>query len=283
MELTTTKKNKKETFKQIFTVTYVANINKLIDESKYIEVLQNLSMGGFKTYHVNDFDKLTMYMQTIGQNDSFNISLLLHLRDTNYKKMTEIALNFDEIRDILSVKKTTMVDRMHQIRTIIKDKLDFIKAYKRVDTIKSFNAFIKIGNIPCIRNISTTSNTSNTPKSKMSDTMIGSEWENYTKQDIIDRLHLLCQKHFTLDQMKLMNVELKYVSEISNMSHEHLESYYFDVIKNIESSLKEWLMICKMYVDIEINYIECCDDFLNGKKTTLNLRNFNIDIRNIFT
>jgi len=80
--------------------------------------------------------------------------------------------------------------------------------------------------------------------------------------------------------MKLMHVELKYVSEINQMSHKLLEEYYFDVIKNIESSLKEWLMICKMYVDIEINYIECCDNISNGKKTSLNLKNYNIDVHN---
>lgn len=272
MELVTAK-NKKDTFKQIFSVTYIANVNKLINESKYIEVLQNLSLGGFKTYHINDFEKLTMYMQTIGLIDSFNISLLLHLRDTNYKKMIEIAMIFDEIGEILSVKKMTMVDRMHKIRIIIKEKLDFIKSYKRIDTIKSFDTFMRIGNIPCISNKDTIS-------PKMSDTLIESEWEYHTKQDIIDRLHMLCQKHFSLEQLKFMQVELKYVSEIINMQHKQLEQYYLDVIKNIESSLKEWLVICKMYVDIEINYMECCNNILNGEKTTLDLRNFNVNVQN---
>ena len=231
MEPITNKKNKKDTFRQIFTVTYIANVNKLINESKYIEVLQNLSLGGFKTYHVNDFEKLVMYMQTIGLDDSFNISLLLHLRDTNYKKMTDIALVFDKIGEILSVKKHTMVDRMHQIRSLIKEKLDFIKAYKRIDTIKSFSNFIKVGTIPCIN-----SKTEN--YQKLSKTLIESQWESHTKQDIIERLHLLCQNHFTIEQMKQMHVELKYASEINIMSHKQLEQYYFDVIKNIHVPIK---------------------------------------------
>jgi hypothetical protein len=178
------------------------------------------------------------------------------------------------------------VDRMHQIRILIKDKLDFIKAYKRIDTIKSYNSFIKFGTIPCVINKSTSGRSINDPKMSPSPALnqiqiqIQSEWEYHTKQDIVDRLHLLCKNHFTINQMKLMHVELKYVSEINQMSHKLLEEYYFDVIKNIESSLKEWLMICKMYVDIEINYIECCDNISNGKKTSLDLKNYNIDVHN---
>ena len=69
----------------------------MIDETRYIDTLQKLSMEGFKTYHIDNFDKLSLHFQSIGLNDSFNISILMHLRDTNYKKMSDVALADDII------------------------------------------------------------------------------------------------------------------------------------------------------------------------------------------
>ena len=92
-------------YRQIYKIIYLANINNIINESKYIDILQKISNDGFKTYHVEDFDRLTMYMQNIGLNDSFNISLLLYLRDINYKKLSEIAMAFDDVGIIFRQKR----------------------------------------------------------------------------------------------------------------------------------------------------------------------------------
>ena len=59
-------KSRKDLYKQIYKVTYIANINKMINETRYIAILQKLNMEGFKTYHIDDFDKLTLHLQSIG-------------------------------------------------------------------------------------------------------------------------------------------------------------------------------------------------------------------------
>lgn len=325
----------------------------MINETRYIDILQKLSMEGFKTYHIDDFDKLTLHLQSIGLNDSFNISILMHLRDTNYKKMSEIAVLFNDIGEVFAMKKKKMVDRMHNIRKILKRKLDMIRSFKKIEKISSFaildgvdkgdrikemidspmpdhsnDAYGSRGDsydsdsstdskrriedcsMSCSeseQDISDNLTTNNTAiyyqfrsrkqtktittvdrsktatarKQRMSKQRIESEWRYYTKSDIIDRLHLLAERHFTLNQLRYMNVELKYVSEIERMSHIELERYYLDVVNKIDRALKEWMTICRMYIDIEVNYVECCENMINGNETCLDLKHFSVDIRNI--
>ena len=114
----------------------------------------------------------------------------------------------------------------------------------------------------------------------MSKQRIESEWKYYARTDIIDRLHLLVEHYFTLNQMQYMR-DLKYASEIASMTLIELERYYLNVVNKIDTSLKEWMTICRMYIDIEINYVECCENMINGTNTYLNLKHFSVDIRNI--
>ena len=109
--------------------------------------------------------------------------------------------------------------------------------------------------------------------------MIEAEFRHYIKLDIIDRLHLLVDTHYSLNQLEYMSVELKYASEIHKMKHNDLENYFLDVLNKIEKSLKSWMMICRIYIDIEVNYIECCQNIINGKKTQLDLKHFTINIK----
>ena len=132
-------KSRKDLYKQIYGVIYIANIKQMINEIKYIDVLQKLSMSGFKTYHIEDFDKLTIHLKSIGLNDSFNISILMHLRDTNYKKISDVAILFSDIGEIFSLKKRKMVDRMQSIRKILKHKINLIKVFKKLDKISNFS------------------------------------------------------------------------------------------------------------------------------------------------
>jgi hypothetical protein len=299
-------KSRKDLYKQIYRVIYIANIKKMIDETKYIDVLQKLSMAGFKTYHIDDFDKLTIHLQSIGLNNSFNISILMHLRDTNYKKISDVAILFSEIGEIFSLKKRKMVDRMQSIRKILKHKLNLIKVFKKIEKISNFSIMDSSNSSDQMNaimvNIHTnlsddlsddssvhiSDNKKNKKKPllnkfKLSKHKIESEFRYYTKLDIINRLHLLAETHFTLNQLQFMNVELKYLSEIEQMSNIDLELYYFDVLDRIDKSLKAWMTICRMYIDIEINYIECCDNIINGNNTKLDLKHFSIDIKNNIT
>lgn len=275
-------KNRKELYKQIYRIIYVANINRLIDETLYINMLQKLSMEGFKTYHINDFDKLTLHLQSIGLIDSFNVSILIYLRDMNYKRMSDIAILFADIGKIFSVKKKRMVDRMNKIRKLLKDKLEVIKSFKKFERITIFSNFIdNIDNVRFVDNMINDNSFSQNKKKRMPVKRIKNEWIYYTCTDLIDRLHFIAQNHFTLNQLKYMEVELKHIREIKAMNHTNLEKYYIYVIDTIEKNLREWMMVCRMYIDIEINYVECCDNLLNGVETRLNLKHFSINIRNI--
>jgi hypothetical protein len=268
-------KNMKEMYKQIYKVIYIANINQLIDETRYVNVLQSLSMNGFKTYHIDNFDKLSLHMQNIGLTDSFNISLLIHLRDMNYKKLSEFALNFRDIGNIFSHKKNKMIDRIRLISNVLKDKLFVIKSFKKIETYdlfkqcncESFNLCDEVDII-------------DTSVKLMNKKRIENEWLHYTREDIINRLHLLAQKHYNIDQLKYMNVEIKSINELNVMTHDILELYYKNVTHQIEKSLKSWLTICKMYIDIEVNYVECCQCMMKGYPTILRLKHFSIDIKN---
>lgn len=265
-------KSKKETYKDIYNVFYIATIKNMINEHIYIDVLQKLSMAGFKTYHIDNFEKLTLHLQSIGLNDSFNISILMYLRDTNYKKMSEIAILFDEIGEIFALKKKKMVDRMLIIRKILKQKLDLIKVFRKIEKITNFSVISESENQLLKLNLN---------KIKMSKSMIESEFKHYIKLDIIDRLHLIAERHYTLNQLQYMGVELKYVSEIQKMSHDDLENYFIDVLNKIDKSIKSWITICRIYIDIEINYIECCQNISNGIKTVLDLKHFTINIKEL--
>jgi hypothetical protein len=274
-------KNKKEMYKQIYKVIYIANINRMIDETRYIDILQKLSMEGFKTYHIDDFDKLTLHLQSIGLLDSFNVSILIHLRDTNYKKMSDVAILFTDIGNIFSRKKKRMVDRIQKIRKLLKAKLELLKSFKKFERLTGFSIAPRNVDIDMIDDNSDTSITSSFKIKRMSAKKIQSECEYYIRKDLIERLQFIAQKHFTLDQLKYMNINIKHISEVEAMTHTELESYYINVIDGIDKSLREWIMICRMYIDIEINYIECCENIINGAATKLNLKHFSVNIRNI--
>lgn len=262
--------SKKELYRQIFNITYLSIINGLITENRYIDILQKLTMNGFKTYHINKIDKLIIYMYNIGSVNAFNISILIHFRDINYKTLSNIAKNFNDIRDIFSIKKKNMITRIEQIHDIIKNKITIIKCFKKTDKYNSINLALNSNN--------SISNLLDAKKPYLSNEHIKKEWNYYTRLDIMDRLHLLVSKYYTLEELQFMNIELKLLSMLNKYSCEELETYYIYVINTIEIQLKEWLTICKMYIDIEINYLECCKSIINNKTTKLYLTHFMINI-----
>jgi hypothetical protein len=270
-------KSKKETYKDIYNVFYIATIKKMITEKIYIDALQKLNTIGFKTYHIDNFEKLSLHLQSIGLEDSFNISILMYLRDTNYKKMSEVAILFSDIGEIFATKKKKMVDRMLHIRNILKQKLDIIKVFRKIEKANSFSVLNDSG----LQMLSINSITKGFSKMKMTKDMIEAEFKYYVKMDIIDRLHLLVDNHYSLNQLQYMGVELKYASDIHNMTHDDLEDYYIDVLNKIDKSLKMWMIICRMYIDIEVNYIECCENISHGIASKLDLKHFTINIREL--
>lgn len=274
-------RSKKEQYKKMYMNTYNAHINKIISENEYINVLQILNMKGFKTYHIDNFDVLTKHLHTIGLYDSFNINTLVNIRDLIYNKLATIALAFIDIGEIFSVKKQKMISRINDIQKLLKHKMKCIHAFKNVDNVTSnlsneyldeiLGIALSYELLPDQNKLDTNGSIENNAINKIRSKYKDSDWAFYVRKDITERLHLLVQVHYTLEQLKFMNIKLKLVSEIDMMSHSHLRKYYMYVIDTIETALKHWMTMCKDYIDIEINYVECCDDMINGHPTRLNV------------
>ena len=253
----------KDLYIQIFKITYISMIIGLISEKRYIYILQKLTMRGFKTYHVTHFDKLSIYMYNMGIINAFNVSVLIHYRDISYKRLSSVSKKINDIRNIFSKKKKKMVKRIEEIHTLLKKKLDILRSFRKNDRYNSIN-----------RVLQTDYNLSNhldKQKRYLSNDIITKEWKYYTRCDIMDRLHLLINKYYKLNELEYMNVDLKLLSELNSYSCEQLEEYYINVIKKIETQLKDWTHVCKMYIDIEINYLECCKNIISDTTTHLSI------------
>ena len=254
MDIYHNKKKKREIYKRIFLVSYIAIIRGEIDEKKYIRILEKLNQVDFKTYNINNFSKMLDYLHLCGFNNAYNISMLLNIRDIHYKKISDIALKFEDIGNIFSYKKKDITYRITKIRKKLISKLKIIEAFEKLDTY----------------------DTENNPNNEtiLTKDVIYNEWIYYTRREIINRLHILISQYFTLEQLEYMNVELKHIIEIENMKITDLEKYYYNVIECIKSVYKNWISICELYIDIEINYLENIENMEHGLTTMLNSYKF---------
>lgn len=259
-------KNKKQLLIEIYQVVYVAHIKGMIDENRYIRVLQTISENGFKTYYIDNFDRLAIHLKIIKFDKSHSISILLHLRDESYRKIDELSKYFTDIRELLhpndkKIKRKKMVKKISLINKNICNKLmiaeSFIKKEK-VETIM-YDSF-----------------SINDP-SKMSEQFIKEEWFHHNRQDIIIRLHNLIDI-FSIEQLKYISVDLINVELIGKMNTIDLQAYYSRTIYKIISSIKSWKKTCLLYVDVDLGYFEMCHKINSGEPIELNLVSFEITI-----
>lgn len=239
--------NKKSFYILLYKVIYIAIINNLISENKYIDILQRMNMNGFKTYHINSFDKLSVQMCEYGLNNSFNISILLYLRDRSYKYLSEIAHKNPDIGTILFAKNKNIIDRIGLIIKLIRRKIKILKAFKKIDKYDTINLYLNIENPSSIKN----------------------QWKNIMRKDILDRLYLLGYKHYSITQLHYMDVDIQLVSALNEYPYEKLEIYYLDTINKIDKSLRGWLMECEKYIDVENNYVKTCQCIMSSGNNVL--------------
>jgi hypothetical protein len=83
-------------------------------------------------------------------------------------------------------------------------------------------------------------------------------WGYNFRRDILDRLHLLVRTHYTIDQLVFMGVKLKYLSELQSINVDDLRCYYIDTVAIIHIFFSKLLKTCLEYINIEMNYINCC-------------------------
>ena len=250
--------SKKKLFKDIFQAIYVANIKGMVDENRYIRVLQSISENGFKTYHIDDFDRLTIHLKEMNKHRSFVISILLYLRDENYRKIVELSQYFKDIRSILMTKNKKMVERIHTISKFLRDKMDIARCFLKEERMES----IFFGKIP---------------GAPLSDEKIREEWFHHNRQDIITRLHNLVDQ-FSLDQLEFIGVDLIRSDILAKTNNADLQNYYNRTIDRIITTIKSWKRTCLMYVDVDLNYLETCLDINAGREPKLKLKSFQINI-----
>jgi len=232
----------------IFKITYISLIKGYIDEYAYINILKRLIHKNFKTYNIDNVIKLIIYLYSKKLNDAFNISLLTYMKDLKYIEILKISKKFDDIAQIFSYKKDNLIDRLKKIICTVNDK------------IKLFNSFILTDTI-CPDDIN-----------------VISKWIYFTRMEIINRLTLIVDKYITIEQLQFMNIKILHITEINTMDTNILINYYKYVIKHISDKLNEFIDICKFYIDIEVNYIECCNNVNMCLKTVLKLENYVIKI-----
>jgi hypothetical protein len=251
-------KSKKQIFTELYQAIYVANIKGLVDENRYIKVLQSISENGFKTYHIDNFDKLTIHLKKLKLNKSYTISILLYLRDSNYRKIIEASNYFKDVRKILSTKnKKKMVEKIIIVNKILNHKLIVAKAFVKNEKVES----IYYGGIQ---------------NTKLDDTIIKNEWFHYNRQDIINRLHNLIEI-FTLDQLKYIGIELIRSDVLNNTNTVDLQAYYNRTILKIISTLKNWKKICRLYIDVDFGYLKACKQINLNRNVSLNMKMFTIN------
>ena len=233
--------NVKNTYKHIYKLYYVAMVKGYISETRYIATIQKLCSKGFKTYHIENFLELILNFHNLNYFDSYNISLLLHLRDIYFKRITD----FLEVFKYTSKEK--VIDKIRDIKKVLCNKLKIIQSFKKIERYdNALLASINIG----IFDIT--------------------QWEEYTKDDIINRLKLIKKKYFTNKQLKYMCCIMIHLEDLEN--HKDLETYYLDFIINIENRIKEYIEHCNIYDNIENDYEHSCNKLSNGDNSMLDMR-----------
>jgi len=250
--------NKKKLFKDIYQAIYVANIKGLIDENRYIRVLQSISENGFKTYHIDNFDRLTIYLKEMKLNRSYIISMLLYLRDENLRKIVEMSRYFKEIRLVLMMRDKKMVERIHLISKFLRDRLLVVNSFIKLEKMESIYQGEMNG-------------------TRLSKNKIIEEWFYQNRQDIIRRLHNLIEL-FNLDQLKYIGVDLIRSDILDRTNNVELQGYYGRTIKRLIATIKSWKRLCLLYVEVDLGYLEACYEINAGREPSLKLRSFQINI-----
>lgn len=299
-------KNKKHTYINVYKKIYDAHINGGIKEHIYIASLQKLTMAGMKTYHIDKYYEMISFFYDKQLFDSFNISMLLYIRDLIHRYFASISLFFADIRDIFIRKDKNAKQKINDIQELLNLRKTILKSFRKYEPPLIPNKNINHYNYPKSpidgflsspsENLNKTyinkiyinktyinktfnnkilSNTQqnitkpNITKPNITSEKIYEHWERATKGDFIERLHLLAYKHYTIEELKFMEVTLKYASEINEMSYDRLQNYYDNTINTIDNKLSQWLHLCTIYLLIDANYVDCCDNINLNKPTYL--------------
>lgn len=226
--------SQKQLFIQIYKILFLSTLKKSTSQHDYINILQNLCVNGFKTYHIDNFNKVLLVLQQNELLYAHKISSIIHKRDTNHKIIIEFLKYFRKINKLCVKGKLSIIEKVEFISKLCIEKEKIVKAFINID-----------GVIPRLNN------------------SVNRNFAYYQKCDIIQRLHDLL-KYFTLSQLIYMNIEIKLRSEIEDMNNGELVNYYKLIIRSILDKLSIVKEACRSYIDNEINYVECYKEIIDN-------------------
>lgn len=252
------RKSEKRLYIEIFNAIYVANIKGLIDEIRYIRVLQTISEKGFKTYHIKNFDRLVVHLKQLKLEKSYAVSILIYLRDENYRKILNICRYFPQVKSIITIRKMRMMDKIYEINKIFRHMHAIAKSFVKRERMQSVFTEIMPGGV-------------------LTREVVQNEWFHYNRRDIVERLHNLVDL-FSLDQLKFMGVRPISINSLQRLGSLDLQRYYDVTIGKMLSAIKSWKRICLLYIDVYLRYVEICQSINSGGNVDLHLKSFEIVI-----
>lgn len=241
-----TLQNKKSIYKNIYLFIFNSLINNIIGENKYIYNLQRLSDRGFKFYH---FDNPEAMFDMLIKNefyDAFYISFFIFVRDKCFKDIINIHKNMNfQCNEKPNEKIKYVSKKLAELKIIIKSftKTDWQKNDKKNKTC----------------NLKTIYDDSH-------DERLNNHFEDNIRADILERLHLLAYKHFTIKQLTYIDIELKYINELFDMDISKLKKYYHRIVSQIDKQLIKWHNICENYELNQNEYEKYCENIINKNK-----------------
>jgi hypothetical protein len=218
----------------------------MINEKQFLQLIHKLQENGYKSYHVNNNNKLIYYLYQKKYIDTYNYLILIYLRDINLKKLTDISQNIYYVKRIMDTKNKYS-QKIKLLHKKTKEKRKLIELFKKIDfndsTINDSNILI---------------------------------YHNY----LIERLITL-RNHFTLEELTYMKISLITISEAKNLTYNEMKNFYQDVFEQIDYVLRELDEFCLRYIDVNKTYMKICND-LNKTKNKKSIRNIKLKYYNIY-
>lgn len=224
---------------KIFYVIFLLNISGKISESNYIHVLHQLNHLGFEPTHISDVENMIFYLENKEFRQSYIMTMLLYLKNDIFESIKDLENNYTELCNVLVADEdnSKKIDRIISIKSFIKNKQMIIKSFSKLCPPPKDEVPI------------------NNMKPKMSKESIRECFNIELKTELINRLFLI-RKHFDLDILKYMEVELKTYKEVTEMNILNLTEYYMSCVNEIKNKLTHWICLCDAYLDAELSYLK---------------------------
>ena len=247
---------KKELFCETYKYLYVALINNLIDTKKYVSNVCLLNNNGFKLYHIKLIEKLIYYLIKIN-NEAFMMTMIIYMRDIYYKKIMDMCTKKNnKLGTIMCQKKVPILERINLIIESLKKKKEIMNSFNKIELYENISLSICSG-------YDEEGEANSNLGSKKSISQIENIWKSTNKKEMMERLKLLVELHFDIEQLKKMGVEIKKKSDVELMQYNDVEHFYKMTVFKIMISLNSDIHLCEDYQSVEEIHTVIYDYIIN--------------------